>query len=127
MILFFLIGIVITFIFFLYERYFPVFGVNCINCKDLDLDKINIIDIRDFNDSYKNLIEGATNMPFAYLKRNLNQVPNSDVHLIVSSTLEKNIGTRYLRRMGFPVVGYTIINHSKVLLKENGLNIETYC
>ena len=125
MILFFLLGIVVTFI--LYERYFPVFGLNCINCKDLDLDKINVIDIRDFNESYMNPIEGAINIPFAYLKRNLNQVPNSDVHLIVSSKLEKNIGTRYLRKKGFPVVGYTIINHSKVLLKESGLNIEPYC
>ena len=125
MLLFFMIGIVLTYT--LYERYFPVSDVNCINCKDLELDKLNIIDIRDFNDSYMIPIEGAINIPFAYLKRNLNQVTKSDVHLIVSSRLEKNIGTRYLRKMGFPVVGYTIINHSKVLLKENGLNIETYC
>ncbi|MHC5534543.1 rhodanese-like domain-containing protein [Priestia megaterium] len=105
----FLILTSVVLLFSLYKRYFPVFGVQCINLKELYLDKIKVIDIRDFNESYKNPNEGAINIPIAYLKRNINEIPNRDLHLIVSNLPEKNIGIRYLRKKGFRVVGYTII------------------
>ncbi|MBT2700140.1 hypothetical protein J7E79_22495 [Bacillus sp. ISL-40] len=95
--------------FILYNRYFPVFGAFCTNVKDLNLDEIKVIDVRDFNDSYKNPINGAVNIPLAYLKRNFNEIPSKDIHLVVSNPLEKNIGIRFLRKKGFRVVGYTII------------------
>jgi hypothetical protein len=44
------------------------------------LDKIKVIDIRDFNESYKNPIKGTINIPIAYLKRNINEIPNSELH-----------------------------------------------
>jgi len=117
--------IVVTFV--LYKRYFPVLGVHFITLKDLDLDQIKVIDIRDFNESYKNPIEGTINIPIAYLKRNIYEIPKADLHLVVSSLLEKNIGIRSLRKKGFRVVGYTIINDYKLSLKENSYKIETNC
>ena len=120
-----LTGIILTFI--LYKRYFPVFGVNCINLKDIDWDKIKVIDLRDYNESYKNPIEGALNIPIAYLKRNIKEIPKRELHLIVSNHLEKNIGIRCLGKKGYSIVGYTIINHHQLLLKENSLQIETNC
>jgi hypothetical protein len=103
-----LTAIAIAFIF--YNRYFPVSGAHFTNVKDLNLDEMKVIDLRDFNDSYKNPINGAVNIPLAYLKRNFNEIPSRDIHLIVSNPLEKNFGIRYLRKKGFRVVGYTIIS-----------------
>ncbi|WP_018661335.1 hypothetical protein [Heyndrickxia acidiproducens] len=122
-----LMTIILTFV--LYKRYFPVSGVHCINLKDLDLDKIKVIDIRDYNESHNNPVEGTMNIPISYLNRNVNEIPNSDLHLIVSNLLEKNIGIRFFRKKGFCVVGYTIVNskHHHLFLKENSLKIGTKC
>jgi rhodanese-related sulfurtransferase len=92
---------------------------------DLDLDKIKIIDLRDYNESDKNPIEGELNIPIAYLKRNFREIPKRELHLIVSSILEKNMGIRFLRKKGFCVVGYSIVNHHQLLERENSLKIET--
>jgi rhodanese-related sulfurtransferase len=121
----FLILSTIVFSFILYKRYFPVFGVHCMDLKDLYLDEIKVIDIRDFNESYKTQIEGAINIPFAYLNRNINEIPNRDLHLVVSNPIEKNIGIRYFRKKGFRVVGYTFVNQNKLALKKDSLKIET--
>lgn len=111
----------------LYQRYFPVLGVRCIQLKVLELDKIMVIDVRDFNVSYKTPIEGAINIPIAYLNRYFNDIPNRDLHLVVSSSIEKNIGTRLLRQKGFRVIGYTNTNDDKINLKENQMNIKNIC
>ncbi|WP_338451063.1 hypothetical protein R4Z09_03835 [Niallia oryzisoli] len=100
-------------LFILYRRYFPVHGVQCNHFSDLDLDKINVIDVRDFNESCKNPIEGAINIPIAYLKRNYHEIPNRDLHLIALSLVEKNMGIRLLRQNGFRVTGYSIIEQKK--------------
>ena len=120
-----LAAILIAFI--LYKRYFPVFGLPCIQLKDLELDRITVIDVRDYNDSYKEAIIGAINIPISYLKRNLKAIPNKDLHLIVTSTLEKNLGTRNLRKHGFRVIGYTNINVHNLYLNEHLLNIKINC
>ena len=114
-----LTSIIVTLI--VYKRYFPVLGVRYIPLKDLELDKIIIIDVRDFTESYKDPIKGAINIPIAYLKRNRNEIPNNDLHLVVSCVLEKNVGIRYLRHKGFRIMGYTVAKHSNLKLKENSL------
>lgn len=63
----FLILAAILIAFILYKRYFPVICVPCIQLKDLNLDRITIIDVRDYNDSYKDPINGAINIPISYL------------------------------------------------------------
>jgi hypothetical protein len=40
----------------LYNIYFLVSGAHCINVKDINLDETKVIDLRNFNDSYKNPI-----------------------------------------------------------------------
>ncbi|GHH96637.1 hypothetical protein [Neobacillus kokaensis] len=121
-----LITIIVSFI--LYRRYFPVFGVDLINLKDPEPKKIYVIDIRDYNESYKEPIKGAINIPIAYLKRNINQIPKGDLYIVASGSLEKNFGIRLLRQKGFRIVGYTISDNNKISLKENSLKIENnYC
>lgn len=121
MIFLILAAIIIAFI--LYIRYFPVICVPCIQLTDLNLNRTTVIDVRDYNDSYKEPINGAINIPISFLKRNLKEIPKNDLHLIVTSRLEKNIGTRFLRKQGFRVVGYSNINHHKFYLNETLLKI----
>jgi len=105
----------------MYNRYFPVFSVQCLHLKDLKRDRIKIIDVREYNESYRYPINGAINIPIGYLKRNLKEIPKGDIHVVVSSSLEKNYAIRFLRHKGYRVVSYTVI---QLLLKENSLKIE---
>lgn len=97
-------------IYSLYKRYFPVCGVQNYTLTDIELDVIKVIDVRDFNESYKNPIKGAVNIPLAYLKRNLNEISDRKVHVIGSNKIDKNVAIRFLRQKGFHVKGYTIMD-----------------
>ncbi|MGE8205960.1 hypothetical protein ACQKP0_15520 [Heyndrickxia sp. NPDC080065] len=104
-----------------YKRYYPVCDVDSVLI-DHVCDKINVIDIRDYNISYNNPIDGSINIPVAYLKRFINEIPNNDVHIVVSNLLERNVGVRLLRQFEFNVMGYTILDP-----KEKNKNIESLC
>jgi rhodanese-related sulfurtransferase len=98
----------------LYKRYFPVLGVKCSQLEEVDSTKLEILDVRDYNESYKNPIEGALNIPIAYLKRHINEIPQKDLHLVVSSLLEKNVGVRALKQKGFRIVGYSYVSQNSI-------------
>lgn len=116
---------IIPVIYSLFKRYFPVCGVRYHDLNDLELDEIKIIDVRDFNESYKNPIKGAINLPLAYLKRNLNEIPDRKLHVVGSNKIDRNVAIRFFRQKGFHVNGYTIIKQNNLLLKENLLGIKT--
>jgi rhodanese-related sulfurtransferase len=105
----------------LYRRYFPVRGVKPYQLEGLDFSKLKILDVRDYNESYKNPIDGALNIPLSYLKRNIHEIPDKDLHLIVTSLLEKNVGARILKEKGYRVVGYSFISGQS---KESHLEVK---
>lgn len=107
-----IIGIVLS---VLYKRYCPVSGVQRTDWSQLNREKRNIIDLRDYNVSSHSPVYGAQNIPVAYLNRNLNEIPKDNLYIVASGSLEKNVGIRFLRQKGFQVVGYTIAgeNHLK--------------
>lgn len=121
----FLILPILVFFYIVYKRYFPVFGVQSNHIKDLKLDDVSLLDVRDYNESDKKQINGATNIPIAYLERHSNEIPKSQIHLVASNFLEKNMGIRFLRKKGFKVVSYTIVKPNKFILKKN--SIEKCC
>lgn len=102
-----------------YKRYVPVRGVRCNDWQDLDLEKIFVIDVRDYNESYTKQIDAAVNIPIAYLNRHYKEIPKRDIHIIGSNRLEKNVGIRFLRQKGFQVTSCTIINSNNQCFKEN--------
>ncbi|AST93610.1 MULTISPECIES: hypothetical protein [Sutcliffiella] len=108
-------------------RNFPILGLNYIDKKELDLTTLIKVDVRDYNESYKNPVKGSINVPVAYLKRYYMEIPSENLIVVASNRLEKNVGIRFLRTKGFKVVGYTITNEEKTVLKENQLNKESYC
>jgi rhodanese-related sulfurtransferase len=93
---------------FLYTRYFPVKGVKCCQLSNLEGIGIQIVDVRDYNYSYKDPILRAINIPVAYLKRNYHEIPRISVHIVAADPLEKNVSIRFLRKHGFKVAGYTL-------------------
>jgi rhodanese-related sulfurtransferase len=97
----------------IYKRYFPVLGISAIHFDPVALDNSIIIDLRDYSQSHKEPIKDAINIPIAYLNRNIQEIPRSDLYIVASSPLEKNVGIRLLRKKGFHVVGYSIYDSNK--------------
>ncbi|WP_071394962.1 hypothetical protein [Bacillus tuaregi] len=113
---------IILIAFILYKRYFPITDVPFNHLKDLDLEYIKVIDLRDFNVSYKDPVKEALNIPIAYLKRNHHEIPDMDLHVVASSLVEKNMGIRLLRQQGFHVISFNMIEQNNIQI--NTLN---YC
>jgi rhodanese-related sulfurtransferase len=92
----------------IFRRYFPILGLKCKKWDEFDIKNIHVIDVRDYNESYKEPIPGAINIPIAYLNRYYLEIPNVDLYIVASDKIEKNIGTRMLRKKGFQVIGCSI-------------------
>jgi rhodanese-related sulfurtransferase len=110
----YLILVLLVLLIILYKRYFPVIGVKYTMLEKVDSTKLEIIDLRDYNESYKNPVEGSLNIPVAYLKRHINEIPQKDLHLVVSSLLEKNVGIRALKQKGYRIVGYSYVSQNSI-------------
>ncbi|MFZ3589751.1 hypothetical protein ACOI1C_10825 [Bacillus sp. DJP31] len=62
---------------------------------------IEIVDVRDYNRSYKQPIHGSTNIPIAYLPRFFQEVSNKKIHVVASNHLDKNVSIRFFRKKGY--------------------------
>ncbi|HWO76822.1 MAG TPA: hypothetical protein VNM69_13175 [Bacillus sp. (in: firmicutes)] len=70
----------------IYKRYVPILGIKCLPFKDVNQPRCYIVDVREYNQSFNNPIEGATNIPIAYLKRywqELNKKMYASLHLLI--------------------------------------------
>ncbi|WP_223700623.1 rhodanese-like domain-containing protein [Sutcliffiella deserti] len=92
----------------LYIRYFPIRGIPCVSSLSTNEDIIKIVDVRDYNQAYKDSIRESINIPVAYLKRNYSELPKSKIIILASNHLEKNISIRFLRKRGFEIIGYSL-------------------
>ncbi|MCA1320023.1 hypothetical protein LC085_08920 [Bacillus tianshenii] len=101
-----LLVIICMITFFLYIRYVPVYGVPCIGSEIQDND-VKILDVRDYNQSYKDPIINSINIPVAYLKRNYRELYHSNIIVVASDSLEKNVSIRFLKNKGVNVLGYS--------------------
>lgn len=106
----FLILLVVTVIINVtYIRYVPVRGIVCINRNDYINNKgILLLDLRDYNEAAKNPVNGAYNLPLAYLRRHHATIQRKDIVIIAPDLVSKNIGTRFLKGKGFNIKGYSL-------------------
>ncbi|WP_210365107.1 sulfurtransferase [Bacillus sp. REN3] len=103
--------IIILFLVTLYfNRYVPVRNVPAVATKHEDA---ILVDLRDYQDSAKDPVQGAINIPCGYLKRYKQEIPDQQIVIIASNEVEKNFGARLLKRYGFNVKGYTIAGPSQ--------------
>ncbi|MGF2616080.1 hypothetical protein FZC84_10995 [Rossellomorea vietnamensis] len=91
----------------LYNRYFPVKGVQC-STELPSAESILILDVRDYNQASASPIPRAINLPVAYMERNWDDLTSTCIHIAASSSLEKNMSIRMLKRKGYEVTGYTL-------------------
>lgn len=92
-----------------YRRFFPVRGVKCTNLQHLKKET-KIIDIRDYHIASHHPVTGATNIPFAYIKRYYQPFIGSEVIIISNDVVAKNLCIRFLKQKGVQVTGYYISN-----------------
>ena len=120
---FILFIIIITLLFiFTYKRYVPVKDLTCVSMfSHCQFDNYVMVDLRDYNDSSKGTIQESINIPIAYLNRYYREIPaDKEIIIVASNALEKNISTRFLRKSGFKVIGYILMNERKnVNIKED--------
>ncbi|MDL4840433.1 rhodanese-like domain-containing protein [Aquibacillus rhizosphaerae] len=96
-------------LYLMYLRYVPIKGIPCIDVSSNQMDQISLkLDIRDYNSSAKQEVEGSIVMPVAYLKRYYKEIPSKELVVIASDRTEKNLGIRFLHNKGFKVIGYTL-------------------
>ncbi|WP_070120376.1 rhodanese-like domain-containing protein [Bacillus marinisedimentorum] len=91
----------------LYKRYIPVKGTPCLDgLESCNRDEnMVLLDVRDFQESSADPVEGSLNIPLAYLKRYSSDIPNKRVVLIADSFILANMATRFLRLRKFNVAG----------------------
>lgn len=104
----FLISLLIVTVIF--NRYVPVRNLQALENHDKDA---VFVDLRDYQDSAKNPVNGAINIPCGYLKRYMNEIPNRQIVIIASNEVEKNFGARLLKKYGYNIKGYTITGPSQ--------------
>jgi len=121
--IFFIIALIIIIV-LTYYRYFPVRGVQCFNTLKVNDDSIQIVDVRDYNQSYKDPVLKAMNIPVGYMKRYYQEISSVKIFVVASDNLEKNISIRFLRKKGFQVTGYMLTDCKKC--KEQTRNGEEY-
>ncbi|MGE8036950.1 rhodanese [Lysinibacillus sp. NPDC093692] len=89
----------------IYKRHIPVRQIQ--ECLPQEL-KVGmaIVDVRDYNDSYKSPTPNALNLPIAYLVRHMHELPKRP---LPSTQLEKNMSVRIIRKAGHEVKSYSVI------------------
>lgn len=108
--------IVLTIAHALYIRYMPVRRLEEIEYADVAGQK-EMLDVREYNtDGY--LIEGSTHIPYAYLPRFHHSLGQKPLHLLVENRTDLNMSVRFLRKKGYSVSSYTIIQQRR---KANGM------
>lgn len=92
-----------------YKRYVAAKGVKH-DCADnlKENDDILLLDVRAYNISYKDPVEGAFELPVAYFIRSYDEIPDRPIHVIASDEMEKNMAVRLLRKKGKNVISYSL-------------------
>ncbi|MFD2216169.1 hypothetical protein [Metabacillus endolithicus] len=121
------ICVLISIMYFLLFRYYPIYGLHDIDRKDIEINNQFVIDIRDYTEAYKDPLGSGINIPIAHLKRYYSEIPKKDLVVVASNCMERNVGVRILRKKGFKVIGYTIPSQKKTIIKGKQISKERYC
>lgn len=106
----------------IYKRYMPVYGIPQIDFGKIygDTD-VSLLDVRDNQAAHRSPVEGAVNIPYAYLRRNHGEIEKKEIYLMASEMMDINLSARFLKKKGFHINGYHIITSSEQLKKNAGL------
>lgn len=97
----------------IYNRYVPVQGINAV-VPDQIQEQVVLLDLRDYQTTYKCPICDSVNIPFAYLKRYYHEIPsNKKIVILATDAVEKNLAIRFLMRKNFKIQGFMVLNEEK--------------
>ncbi len=107
----FIFTIIVVIMFYLYQRHFPVWQVPSLEdcCHNASEKNVVVVDVRDYQDASHKPVQGAYNLPYAYLKRHHNQIAKGEIVVVASDPVLKNLSIRFLKGHGFKVIGYQLI------------------
>jgi rhodanese-related sulfurtransferase len=95
----------------MYYRYFPV---RTKQWSSLELTSRHVVvDVRDYQDSSKGDCDNIIAIPCGYIRRHSRDIPDGSIVVLGSNPIECNVGVRQLKRLGFPVEGFIIIDSDK--------------
>ena len=95
----------------MYYRYFPV-RTKKLYSHDVTHGHV-VVDVRDYQDSSKGDCEAVVALPCGYIRRYSSDIPSGPLVVMGSNLVECNVGVRQLKRLGFNVKGYMIIESDK--------------
>lgn len=72
-----------------------------------------VVDVRDYQDSSKGDCDNIIAIPCGYIRRHSSDIPDGSIVVLGSNPIECNVGIRQLKRLGFSVEGYIIIESDK--------------
>lgn len=90
---------------FIYKRYIPVIDIPLISEFKSTTDTL-LLDVRDYQTTWKEPIEGAMNIPYAYLNRFYKEIPHANIIIVASDPVEKNLTLRFLKKKGYQISGF---------------------
>ena len=92
-----------------YKRYVTAKGVKHDCAENLSgKEEVTLLDVRAYNISYKDPVNGALELPVAYFIRSYEEIPNGPIHVIAADEMEKNMAVRLLRKKGKNVISYSL-------------------
>ncbi len=65
-----------------------------------------LLDVRDYQTTFKQPIEGAMNIPYPYLNRFYKEIPQANIIIVATDTVEKNLTIRFLKKRGYQISGF---------------------
>ncbi len=95
--------------FWVYQMIMPVKQVKQrrSSVENLDIGEA-LLDVRGFIDANHNQVDGAINIPLAYLKRHHRELKDKKIHVIGANRREINSAIRLLKRKNVHVLGYSL-------------------
>lgn len=97
---------------FLYKRYVPVYGIPSLTEQMMDGDII-FLDLRDYQSTFHDPIQGSINIPYPYLRRYYTEIPRKNLIILASDSIEKNLAVRFLLKREFFISGFIIVNEKE--------------
>ncbi|RBP01118.1 hypothetical protein [Rossellomorea aquimaris] len=95
----------------MFYRYFPV---RTKQWSSLEVtSRYVVVDVRDYQDSSKEVCDNIVAIPCGYITRHYHDIPEGPIVVMGSNPIECNVGVRQLKRLGFQVEGYIIIESDK--------------
>ena len=107
--IFLLLMIILLVGFSLFKRYVPAGHpyTSELSYKDV------ILDVRDYQITFKDPVDGAIQIPYGYLKRYYKEIPHKNIVIMAGDLIEKNLAIRFLHKRGYQVKGFIIINEKR--------------